>query len=212
MHFSASMLEGDFMAIKHGIKTQWHNFTLEWSTPQPQYGPPGPYYPSKSGGGGYQPLMPPSGPPVPPPGTWQPPPTKPPPQPFNWQPANFIDKHHPKITAMMEPLLTKFRGRCLVSNILMASGKRFDSLPWLDAYPTGKCWLQAIATCPYSSQCTFAGGHMKKSDLSDAHANAVVGAMQEGVTALVNKSGLSSPTGKCKLRGQDCGGGTPTPP
>jgi len=43
----------------------------------------------------------------------------------------------------------KLRGCILVSNILTAGGKRFDSLPHLDAYPNGVCWLHAIATCPY---------------------------------------------------------------
>jgi hypothetical protein len=77
------------MAVKHGIEIQRHNFPLEWATPEPQYNPPGTYYPGKSGGSGYQPLLPPSGPPVPPPGTWQQPPPKPPSLPYNWRPANF---------------------------------------------------------------------------------------------------------------------------
>jgi hypothetical protein len=58
MHFPASTLEGDFMAIKHSIKTQRHNFPLESATPEPQYGPPGAYYPVKSGGSGHEPLYP----------------------------------------------------------------------------------------------------------------------------------------------------------
>ncbi len=48
--------------------------------------------------------------------------------------------------------------------------------------------------------------------LSDADADAVVGAMQDGVSSLVNKLGPPSPTGKCKRRGQGRGGRTPTPP
>jgi hypothetical protein len=212
MHFPASTLERDFMAIKHGIKIQRHNFPLEWVTPEPQYGLPGPYYPVMSGGSGYQPLLPPSGIQVPPPGTWPQPPPKPPSQPYNWRPANFNDGRHRKIAAMMEPLLTKFQGRCLVSNNLTASGKRFDSLPRLNAYSTGVCWLHAIATCPYGSQCSFAMGHLKKGDLSNAHADVVVGAMQDGVSSLANKLGPPSPTGKCKWRVQGRGGRTPTPP
>jgi hypothetical protein len=154
----------------------------------------------------------PSSPPVPLPSTWPQPTLKPPSQPYNWQLANFNDKRHPKIAVMIEPLLMKFWGRCLVSNILTASGKWFDSLPWLDAYPTGICWLHAIATCPYGSQCLFAVGHLKKGELSDAHADAVVGAMQDKVSSMVNKSGPPSNNGKCKWRGQGRGGGTPTPP
>jgi hypothetical protein len=126
MQFPASTLEGDYMSIKHGIKIQWHNFPPEWMTQEPQPGPI--YYPGKVGGGGYQ-LNP--GVPVGSPSPWTQPPqlTKPTPPQYNWRPATFVDECHPKIQTMMEPLLTKFRGRCLVSNLLMESGKRFDSLP-----------------------------------------------------------------------------------
>ena len=177
MQLPASTLEGDFMSIKHGIKFQRHNFPPEWGTPEPQYAPPILYHPGKSGGGGYQPLLPPA---APPPGTYQPPPPKTPTQPYNCRPANWVDKRHPKIAAMMEPLLPKYCGQCLVSNILTASSKRFDSLPWLDAYPVGVCWLNSIAICSYGSQCAFAAGHVKKGEVTDAHAIKVIGAMQEG--------------------------------
>ncbi len=70
------------------------------------------------------------------------------------------------MAAMIKPLLMKFWGWCLVSNILTPSGKLFDFIPPLNAYPMGICWLHAIATCPYSSQCSFAAGHLKKGDLS----------------------------------------------
>ncbi len=92
------------------------------------------YYPGKVGGGTYQ--LPP-GVLVGSTSPWTQPPTlaKPPPTPYNWRPTTFVDKRHPKIQAMMEPLLIKFRGRCLVSNILTESGKQFDSLPRLKAYP-----------------------------------------------------------------------------
>ncbi len=79
----------------------------------------------------------------------------------------------------------KLRGRVLVSNILTAGGKRFDSLPRLDTYPSGVCWLHAIATCPYGDQCSFSGGHILKGALSDAQANEAVAALQAGVSALV---------------------------
>jgi hypothetical protein len=210
MQFPASTLvEGDFMSIKHGIKIQRHNFLPEWGTPEPQYGPPIPYHPGKSGGGGYQPLVLPA---TPPPGMWsQPPPPKTPTQPYNWRPVNWADECHPKIAAMMETLLTRYRGRCSVSNILTASNKRFDSLPWLDAYPAGICWLNSIAICPYGSQCAFATGHMKKGEITDAQADKAAGAMQEGATALVNRR-PSSPIGKRKWRGQGRGGGPPSTP
>jgi hypothetical protein len=126
MRLPASMLEGDYMSIKHGIKIQRHSFPPEWMTPDPQPGPP--YYPGKGGRGGY-PLSP--GVPVGSPSPWNGPPlmAKPPTLPYNWRPATFLDELHPKLQMMMEPFLTKFRGRCLVSNILTKSGKRFDSLP-----------------------------------------------------------------------------------
>ena len=195
MHFPASTLEGDFMPIKHGIKIQRHNFPTEWGTPEPQYGPPIPYHPDKSGGGGYQPLLPPV---TPPPGTWsQPPPPKTPTQPYNWRPANCVDERPPKIAAMMEPLLTKYRGRCSVSTILTASNKWFDSLPRLDTYPAGICWLNSIAICPYGSQCAFATGHVNKGEITDVQVDETAGTMQEGVTTLVNRC-PSSPNGKRK--------------
>ena len=90
--------------------------------------------------------------------------------PYNWRPAGFVEEHHPKIQAMMEPLLMKFRGRCSVSNILTASSKRFDSLPKLDVYPNGVCWLHSIATCPYGTQCAFAARHVPTGTLTDAQA------------------------------------------
>jgi hypothetical protein len=34
MQFPASTLEGDYMAIKHGIKIERHNFPQEWKTPE----------------------------------------------------------------------------------------------------------------------------------------------------------------------------------
>jgi hypothetical protein len=107
----------------------------------------------------------------------------------------------------MEPLLTKFWGRCSVSNILTASGKRFDSLPRLEAYPNGICWLQLIAMCPYGAQCTFAAGHIPKGTLTDAQADGVVAALQASITAMVNRAGAPSPTGKHKFRGKRGGGG-----
>jgi hypothetical protein len=38
IQFPASMLEGDYMSIKHGIKIQRHNFPPEWVSPEPQTG------------------------------------------------------------------------------------------------------------------------------------------------------------------------------
>ena len=173
--------------------------------------------PGKSGGGTYQ---------LPPgvlvgstsPLTQPPTLAKPPPTPYNWRPTTFVDKRHPKIQAMMEPLLIKFRGRCLVSNILTESGKQFDSLPRLEAYPNGICWLHSIAICPYGDQCSFAGGHIPKGTLTDAQADEVVAALQAGVTAMVHHARAPSPTGKRKHRagrGRGVGGpssGPPAPP
>ena len=113
---------------------------------------------------------------------------------------------------MMKPLLTKFRGWCSVSSILTESGKRFDSLHRLDAYPSGICWLHSIAFCPYGDQCSYAGGHIPKGTLTDAQADEVVGAMQAGITAMVTRP--SSPGGKRKRGGGGHGRGAEmaTPP
>jgi len=176
--------------------------------PEPQYSPPVPYHPGKSSGGGYQPLISPA---TPPPGTHRPPPPRIPSQPYNWCPANWGDKCHPKIAAMMEPLISKYHGWCSVSNIFTAGSKRFDSLPQLEAYPAGICWLNSIAICPYGPQCSFVVGHVKKGEITDAHADNVVGTMQERVTAVVNKRPMV-PNGKRKWRGQGWGGGPPPIP
>jgi hypothetical protein len=173
----------------------------------PDLQPGGPmYYPGKAVGGPYHP---PPGVPAVSSSPWTLPSSvgKPPPKPYNWCPAGFVDEQHPIIQAMMEPLLTKFWGQCLVSNILTASRKRFDSLPRLKAYPNGICWLQSIAMCPYGAQCAFAAGHIPKGTLTDAQADGVVAALQAGVRAMVNRPGAPSPTGKCKLRGGRGGGG-----
>ena len=93
MQFPASTLEGDLMSIKHGIKLQQHNFPQEWTTPDVQPGPT--YYPGKGGGGSYHvPPGVPSGPPSP----WTKPPLLTPPTTpqYNWQPAGFVDKRHPR--------------------------------------------------------------------------------------------------------------------
>jgi len=178
-------------------------------TPEPKYAPQVPYYPCKPGGGGYQPGQQPS---IPPPGgTYQPPPQKTPTQPYNWCPAKWVDERHPKIAAVMEPLLTKFRGWCSVSNILTAGNIRFDSLPRLDTYPMGICWLHSIALCPYGTQCSFHAGHVKKGDITDSIADEVIGALQPGITEIMNKP-PTSPLGKCKWMGPGRGGDTLNPP
>jgi hypothetical protein len=196
------------MSIKHGIKIQQHNFPPEWVTLDPWPGPP--FYLGKGGGGGY--LLSPSvlvG--FPSPWTVSPLLAKPPSLPYNWHPATFVDECQPKIQTMMESFLTKFRGRCLVSNILTESGKQFISLPQLEAYPNGIFWLHSISLYPYGSQCTFAGGHVPKGTLTDTQANEVVAALQAGVTAMVTRVGPPSPIGKCKYRGGSNGAGDPRP-
>lgn len=208
LQFPVSTLEGDFMAIKHGIKIQRHNFPSEWATPDPYQGHSG-YYPGKGGGGGYVPHGVPSGPSIP----WVPPQggVKPPATPYNWRPTNWEETRHPKIQTMMEPLLTKYRGRCSVSSILTEGGKRFDSLPRLEAYPNGICWLNSIASCPYGVQCSYAGGHLPKGTLTDAQADEVVATLQAGVTAMVTRP--SSPTRKRNRGGgRGRGAGVPEPP
>ena len=109
----------------------------------------------------------------------------------------------------------KLRGRCSVSNILTVGGKRFDSLPRLEAYLNGVCWLHAIATCPYGDQCSFNGSNISKGALSDAQADKAVSALQAGVLAMVARNGPPSLTGKRKVRagrGRGRGGVGTAPP
>ena len=215
MQFPVSTLDGVYDAIKHGIKIERHNFPSEWKSTEPPsgYGMQTPYQQGKkSGGGGYNQLPP----GVPPPGTWmQPPPSNPhpPPAPFNWKPANFVDQRHPKFQALMDPLLTKLRGQVSISSILSESGKRFDSLPKLDAYPGGICWLHALSACNFGDTCAYAAGHIAPGDLSDAQVDEVVATLKTGVTTLIARP--SSPGGKRKYRSRGGGrgsmGGGPPP-
>jgi hypothetical protein len=148
MQFPVSTLEGDYMAIKHGIKVERHNFPQEWKTSEPYHERLGGCQQGKGGKGGYHPKIPPGAPVGSTSPCTQPNLSTQPTQPYNWPPATFVDERHPKIRTMMEPLLTKFRGQCSVSNILIAGGKQFDSHPYLNAYPNGVCWLHSIAMCP----------------------------------------------------------------
>ena len=112
----------------------------------------------------------------------------------------------------------KLRGSCLVSNVLTVDGRQFDSLPHLEAYQNGVCWLHAIATCPYGDQCSFSGGHISKGALSDAQADKAVAALQASVSAMVARNGPPSPMGKRKFRAGrgrgrgSMGAGPPTMP
>jgi len=148
------------MNIKHGLQIQRHNFPKKWLTVTREHqGPQGGYQGGGAGregggGGGGR-------------GGYQPPdPT--PRTPYNWRPPGFVDERHTKVQTMMEPYLIRFRGRCSVSNILTASGKRFEDLPKLDEFPGGICWLNSIALCPYGANCTFIAGHVPKGTLTDA--------------------------------------------
>ena len=133
--------------------------------------------------------------------------------PYDWQLATFVDECHPKIQEMMDPFLVKFRGQCLLSNILTASGKQFDSLPKLDRYQGGVYWLHFSGVCPYCAQCSFIAGHVVKGALTDEHADEVVAALQGRITTLMGRTaGGGSPSGKPKWQGGGRGSGRPSPP
>ena len=79
----------------------------------------------------------------------------------------------------------------------MALGKHFNCLlPRLEKYPNRMCWLHAIAIYLYGDECTITAGHIEQGNITDAHADKVVGAMQQGVTAIMTRNELPSPTGK----------------
>ena len=207
LKFPVSTLDADYAAIKYGIKIKRHNFPKEWMTKEPWQ--QGGYQQRDSlyqgagmsgGGGGYQPQVPLTG--------------TTPKTPYSWRPASFVDERHPKIQTMMEPFLVRFRGRCSVSNILTASGKRFEDLPKLEEYPGGVCWLHSLGLCPYGDQCSFIAGHVAKGTFTDAIADQVVGTLQAGIASLMARpEGGGSPSGKRKYRrGAGRGGGRLSPP
>ena len=200
LQMPVSTLDGDYMAIKHGIKIERHNFPLEWGAPGPsaaeRYQPPG-----MNGGYGRSGRAPSQAPPgTSPPSNWQQPTARTPTVPFNWRPAGFVDGRHAKFQAMMEPLLMKYRGKISVSTILTEAGNRFNNLPKLEKYPQGVCWLHALATCPYVNNCSFATGHITQGDLTETQVDEVVAALQPGVTALLAHP--ASPAGKRKWKGR----------
>jgi hypothetical protein len=150
-----------------------------------------------SGGGGYQ--LPPGAPPHGSAGQALTP-KGPPPPPYNWKPAGFVDTRHPKFQALMDPLLNKYCGQVSISTILSEAGKRFDSLPKLEAHPAGICWLHAVAACNFGEACSYAAGHIAHGDLSDTQVDDAVSTLQPGVMALLARP--SSPSGKRKWRGR----------
>ncbi len=106
--------------------------------------------------------------------------------------------------------MIKYKGKVSVSTLLTESGKCFKSLPKLDAYPGGVCWLHAIATCPFKD-CAFANGHINQGNMTKVQVDETVAALQPGVTALLAKT--PSPLGKCKWKGRGgIGGGSPLRP
>jgi hypothetical protein len=105
----------------------------------------------------------------------------------------------------MDPLLTKLRGNVSVSTLLTESGKRFDSLPKLEAYPAGICWLHALAVCNFGESCSYLAGHINQGNLSDAQVDDVVATLQPGVAALLARP--TSPSGKRKWRSRGGRGG-----
>ncbi len=62
MQIMASMSDRDYMAIKHGIKIERHNFPQEWKRLEPYYEFIGGYQQGKGGRGGYHPQFPPGAP------------------------------------------------------------------------------------------------------------------------------------------------------
>jgi hypothetical protein len=113
IQFLVSTLEGDYMAIKYGIKIECHNFPQEWQMPEPYHERLGGYQQGKGGGGDYHPqFLPDALVGLTSPWT-QPNLSMQPTQPYNWQPAMCVDECHPKIRTMIEPLLTKIWGPVL---------------------------------------------------------------------------------------------------
>jgi hypothetical protein len=113
----------------------------------------------------------------------------------------------------MDPLLIKYRGNVSISTILSESGKRFNSLPKIKAYPAGIFWLHAIAACTFGEACSYSTGHIIQGDLTEAQVDEVIATLQPGVTALMARP--ISPSGKHKWRGRGGGrggmGGGPRP-
>jgi hypothetical protein len=61
---------------------------------------------------------------------------------------------------MMEPLITKYRGRISVSSILTASNKGYDDLTKFDKFPNGTCSRETFVEVLWEWGCSWLWEHM----------------------------------------------------
>jgi hypothetical protein len=113
----------------------------------------------------------------------------------------------------MDPYLTRYNNFVYLSDILTACGKRLMDLPTLTKYchPTGLsflCWNSVLGRCFWGSRCKYSKGHVKKGDIMDEFANAVLDCISKGVLHYINLPEGESPTNKQRRGG---GGATSNP-
>ncbi len=106
------------------------------------------------------------------------------------------DARHPKIKALIDPLLTK-DNRISVKAICRACGVPMCNLPGLAKYrdSTGHstiCWNNVLKGCGWS-ECPLkrVGGHVPREELTDGIAEVVCNKLGKGVTYLIHNHRIS---------------------
>ncbi len=196
--FSVSFLNAITNEVRHGLAVQRANFPLQWKTPTMQIET------APTSNRQQQPCQH-AVPSVPPPATWPTsPPTKVQGQPMAQKQALQEDTRHPKIRALMDPYLAKYNNYIDLGGILNTSGKKMRDLPSLPQYctPTGSpliCWNNVLGRCFRGKRCKFLRGHVRKGDVTEAFAEAVVDCIGKNVLFFMETPlAGGSPKGKRK--------------
>ena len=121
------------------------------------------------------------------------------------------DIRHPKIQQLMDPYLKRYNNFVGQSDILTACGKRLTDLPTLSSYchPMGQsflCWNSVLGRCFRGRRCKYSKGHVKKGDITDAFADAIINCISKGVLDYTNLPEGENPTNKQRRGGGGAAG------
>jgi hypothetical protein len=111
------------------------------------------------------------------------------------------DARHPKIKALLDPLLAK-DNRISVKTICQASGVQIYDMPGLQKYrdSSGRstiCWNNVLKGCGWT-ECPLkrVGGHVSRDEITDGFADAICDKLGKGVTYLMNNHRSEGPSPK----------------
>ncbi len=111
----------------------------------------------------------------------------------------WVDDRHPKIVAMMANYVAERGLRVHFTEILDAANKQITDLPTLPEFvKNGRlfiCWAHVLGWCSISN-CAFCNGHVPRSSIPDAFADAVVAMLTPGVNECVRARDQEGSPGK----------------